>query len=60
MLCREGRLGGTVFNASKLSIGCHCTGDMAVRMSEVLARPWFAVCAPCFKFLTNCYKFQLL
>ena len=33
---------------------CHCPGDMAVRMREVLARPWvgvYSVCAPCFKFV---------
>ena len=32
----------------------HCLGDMAVRMREVLARPWvgvYSVCAPCFKFV---------
>ena len=26
--------------------GCHCPGDMAVRMREVLARPWVGVCVP--------------
>ena len=26
--------------------GCHCLGDMAVRMREVLARPWVGVCVP--------------
>ena len=26
--------------------GCHCAGDMAVRMREVLARPWVGVCVP--------------
>ena len=26
--------------------GCHCPGDMAVRMHEVLARPWVGVCVP--------------
>ena len=26
--------------------GCHCPGDMAVRMCEVLARPWARVCVP--------------
>ena len=41
-------------------LSCHCTGDMAVRMREVLARSWLGVCAPCFKFITNCYKFQPL
>ena len=25
---------------------CHCPGDMALRMREVLARPWVAVCVP--------------
>ena len=24
--------------------GCHCPGDMAVRMREALARPWVGVC----------------
>ena len=24
--------------------GCHCPRDMAVRMCEVLARPWAGVC----------------
>ena len=24
--------------------GHHCSGDMAVRMREVLARPWVGVC----------------
>ena len=28
--------------------GCHCLGDMALRMREVLTRRW--VCGPCFKF----------
>ena len=26
--------------------GCHCQGDMAVRMREVLARPWVGACVP--------------
>ena len=26
--------------------GCHCPRDVAVRMSEVLARPWVCVCVP--------------
>ena len=26
--------------------GCHCPSDMAVRMREVLARPWVGVCVP--------------
>ena len=25
---------------------CHCPGDMAARMCEVLARPWVGVCVP--------------
>ena len=25
---------------------CHCLGDMAARMCEVLARPWVGVCVP--------------
>ena len=25
---------------------CHCPGDMAVRMREVLARPWVGVYVP--------------
>ena len=24
--------------------GCHCPGDMAVRIREVLSRPWVGVC----------------
>ena len=29
--------------------GCHCPGDMAVRMRKVLARPWVGVeCVTCF------------
>ena len=33
---------------------CHCPGGMAVRMCEVLARPWVGVCsAPCFKFVLS-------
>ena len=24
--------------------GCHCPNDMAVRMREVMARPWVCVC----------------
>ena len=32
---------------SEISIhGCHCLCDMAVRMREVLASPWFGVCVP--------------
>ena len=31
--------------------GCHCPRDMAVRMSEVMVRPWVGVCAPCFDVL---------
>ena len=26
--------------------GCHCPRDIAVRMREVLARPWVCVCVP--------------
>ena len=26
--------------------GCHCPGDMAVFVREVLAKPWVGVCAP--------------
>ena len=26
--------------------GCHCPGDMAVRMSKVLTRPWVGVRVP--------------
>ena len=26
------------------AFGCHCLRDMAVRMREVLARPWLGVC----------------
>ena len=26
--------------------GCHCPGDMAVRMREVQARPWIGACVP--------------
>ena len=26
--------------------GCHCPCDVAVRMREVLARPWVGVCMP--------------
>ena len=26
--------------------GCFCPVDMAVRMREVLARPWVGVCVP--------------
>ena len=26
--------------------GCHCLGDMAVRMREVLARLWASLCMP--------------
>ena len=25
---------------------CYCPGDMAVRMREVLVRPWVGVCVP--------------
>ena len=34
-------------NKGKTAVrGCHCPGDMAVRMREVLARPWVGVCLP--------------
>ena len=36
-------------NKSETAVhGCHCPGDMAVRMREVLARPWVwvSVCVP--------------
>ena len=43
--------------------GYHCLRDMAVRMREVLARPWFGLCVPlalsCFIFYGNfglCYR----
>ena len=26
--------------------GCHCPSDIAVRVREVLARPWVGVCVP--------------
>ena len=26
--------------------GCHCPRDMAVRVREVMARPWVGVCVP--------------
>ena len=26
--------------------GCHCPRDMAVRICEVMARPWVGVCVP--------------
>ena len=26
--------------------GCHCPRDMAVRMREIMARPWAGVCVP--------------
>ena len=26
--------------------GCHCPGNMAVRMRELLVRPWVGVCVP--------------
>ena len=26
--------------------GCHCPRDMAVRMREVISRPWVGVCVP--------------
>ena len=34
-------------NKSKTAVhGCKCPGEMAVRMREVLARPWVGVCVP--------------
>ena len=34
--------------------GCHCSRDMAVRMREVMTRPWVGVmCAPCFNLLVT-------
>ena len=34
-------------NEGKTAVhGCHCPGDMAVRMREVLARPWVSECVP--------------
>ena len=34
-------------NKSETAVhGCHCPGDMAVHMREVLARPWAGVCVP--------------
>ena len=31
-------------NKAKTAVhGCHCPGDMAVRMRKVLARPWIGV-----------------
>ena len=45
---------------------CHYPGDMAVRMREVLARPWVGVYAPCFlsvlvssKVISTMYKRKL-
>ena len=41
-------------NKGKTGIhGCHCMGDIAVRIHEVVARPWVGVCAPFFK---SCLK----
>ena len=34
-----------ILMSTKLS-GCHCPGDMAVRMREVLSRPWVGACVP--------------
>ena len=48
--------GGTLRDNTKNDCvaDCHCPGDMAVRMCEVLARPWVGVCsAPCFKFVLS-------
>ena len=34
-------------NEGKTAVhGCHCPGDIAVRMCEVLSRPWVGVCVP--------------
>ena len=33
---------------------CHCPGDMAVRVREVLARPWVGVCVPRFNIIIEC------
>ena len=35
--------------------GCHCSRDMAVRMREVMVRPWVGVCAPSFDVLVIRY-----
>ena len=35
--------------------GCHCPGDVAVHMREVLARPWVGVC---FKLVLLCYVYD--
>ena len=38
---------GVSLNKGETAVpGCHCPGDMAVRMREVLARPWVGVCVP--------------
>ena len=34
--------------------GCHCPGDVAVRMCEVLVRPWAGVCVPLALSLSHC------
>ena len=34
---------------------CHCPGDMAVRVREVLARPWVGVCVPRFNIIIECW-----
>ena len=34
--------------------GCHCPSDMAVRMREVLARPWIGICVPLALSLSSC------
>ena len=49
----------TPTHAKQLAVhGCHCPGDAAVRMHEVLARPWIGV-PLCFKFvLIHCTMFH--
>ena len=39
--------------------GCHCLGDMAVRMRKVLARPWVGV-RVCHLLLSLLSNFQLV
>ena len=34
-------------NKGKTAVrGCHCQRDVAVRMREVMARPWVGICVP--------------
>ena len=43
--------------------GCHCLGDMAVRMRVVQARPWVGVCVPLALILSSASyadKFEIL